>query len=516
LVELIVLNVGLQAGILSERVFTMFVVMALVTTFLTTPIVTLLYPPWYQHKLELWRKGEIDWDGNPISRSRSQTPDDKSDPSMPLVQRAMVVLNRMEDVPAMMTLTKLLAVASRQRPPPASSADQKNFLKVHVLRLMELTQRTSMVMKVSERSYETRDPLINVFRTFGKLNEVLVSAKMAIVPSDSFSDTVYYQAQNERMQMVILPWTSNLSQYMGQPTITFNDEFIRNVLDKIEGHVGILVDTTLQLEIDSGSGEPSLRRSISAGSLRARTPRTINSANDLEIERIYVQLQEGYRVFFPYFGGRDDIVAFRTVVQLLHCSDVKVTLVKIQLGEESTVAIPEVAHTKDGETDNTEKPHSPIAGAVSSAVHKMVRFPSSSGKLSKPPSIDHRDVSDPDHTEVDQEFARIYGAIPGALKSRLTVETHTTTTPIQYAVKRVKREIESSAQTNHLTIVGRGVDTRVKFELQNLLQTDPRDLLKGSGDVIGKSCLGELGEAMVLGRITGNLLVVQASKENIL
>ena len=43
MVELIVLNVGLQAGILSQRVFTIFVVMALVTTFLTTPIVTFLY-----------------------------------------------------------------------------------------------------------------------------------------------------------------------------------------------------------------------------------------------------------------------------------------------------------------------------------------------------------------------------------------------------------------------------------------------------------------------------------------
>lgn len=45
LVELIVLNVGLQAGILSQRVFTMFVVMALVTTFLTTPLTTFLYIP---------------------------------------------------------------------------------------------------------------------------------------------------------------------------------------------------------------------------------------------------------------------------------------------------------------------------------------------------------------------------------------------------------------------------------------------------------------------------------------
>ena len=66
LVELIVLNIGLQAKILSTRTFTMFVVMALVTTFATTPLVSWLYPPSYQRKLELWKQGKIDWDGNTL------------------------------------------------------------------------------------------------------------------------------------------------------------------------------------------------------------------------------------------------------------------------------------------------------------------------------------------------------------------------------------------------------------------------------------------------------------------
>ena len=52
LVELIVLNIGYQAKILSTRTFTIFVVMALVTTFATTPLVVWLYPPWYQQKLK--------------------------------------------------------------------------------------------------------------------------------------------------------------------------------------------------------------------------------------------------------------------------------------------------------------------------------------------------------------------------------------------------------------------------------------------------------------------------------
>ncbi|HEY6249407.1 MAG TPA: cation:proton antiporter, partial [Candidatus Angelobacter sp.] len=42
LVELVVLNVGLELGILSPALFTMMVIMALVTTFMTTPLLDLL------------------------------------------------------------------------------------------------------------------------------------------------------------------------------------------------------------------------------------------------------------------------------------------------------------------------------------------------------------------------------------------------------------------------------------------------------------------------------------------
>ena len=45
LMELIVLNVGLDLGILSPRLFAMMVIMALVTTWATSPILTRLYPP---------------------------------------------------------------------------------------------------------------------------------------------------------------------------------------------------------------------------------------------------------------------------------------------------------------------------------------------------------------------------------------------------------------------------------------------------------------------------------------
>jgi len=41
LVELIVLNIGLDLGILSPRIFAMTVIMALITTFMTSPLLSL-------------------------------------------------------------------------------------------------------------------------------------------------------------------------------------------------------------------------------------------------------------------------------------------------------------------------------------------------------------------------------------------------------------------------------------------------------------------------------------------
>jgi Kef-type K+ transport system membrane component KefB/nucleotide-binding universal stress UspA family protein len=44
LIELIVLNIGLDLGVISPRLFTMLVIMALLTTFATTPVLELIYP----------------------------------------------------------------------------------------------------------------------------------------------------------------------------------------------------------------------------------------------------------------------------------------------------------------------------------------------------------------------------------------------------------------------------------------------------------------------------------------
>jgi Kef-type K+ transport system membrane component KefB len=44
LMELVILNVGLDIGVLSPKLFSMMVLMALVTTFMTAPLLEWAYP----------------------------------------------------------------------------------------------------------------------------------------------------------------------------------------------------------------------------------------------------------------------------------------------------------------------------------------------------------------------------------------------------------------------------------------------------------------------------------------
>ncbi|ODV60156.1 Sodium/hydrogen exchanger [Ascoidea rubescens DSM 1968] len=52
IVEIVVLTTGLNAGIISEKVFSMFIVMALICTFLTTPLTLWVYPTSHREKIQ--------------------------------------------------------------------------------------------------------------------------------------------------------------------------------------------------------------------------------------------------------------------------------------------------------------------------------------------------------------------------------------------------------------------------------------------------------------------------------
>jgi hypothetical protein len=74
--------------------------MALITTFATTPLTSLLYPPWYQKKIEAWKRGEIDWEtGAPIDENRRGCEDTLIDREKPDESvRSLLVYLRLDNM----------------------------------------------------------------------------------------------------------------------------------------------------------------------------------------------------------------------------------------------------------------------------------------------------------------------------------------------------------------------------------------------------------------------------------
>jgi hypothetical protein len=230
-------------------------------------------------------------------------------------------------------------------------------------------------------------------------------------------------------------------------------------------------------------------------------------------------LQEGYHVFLPYFGGKDDRIALLTVLQLIRCPDVKATIVKIRSIDdidEEPIASPAAVHSNPSkdkapvtEAIDTTSTSSPFAAAVSTAMSKVVHFPRSLDTAGGVARV----VNDPEHTEEESQVDAILGAVPVDRKSRLTIESVTTSTPLQYAVKRAKKNIDANSSNYHLIVVGRGIKSPRRANQAAILYKDLRDSVKRgqNNDMMEKSCLGDAGEAMLLGRVSGGLLVVQSS-----
>ncbi|TLD29176.1 hypothetical protein PspLS_03672 [Pyricularia sp. CBS 133598] len=329
LVELIVLNIGLQAGILSPRTFTMFVIMALVTTVTTTPLTRWLYPYWYQQKLLRYRRGEIDMDGTPLVPDGGPVPIDNLNPTH--IRRVMLYL-RLDSLPGLFTFTAILG-GTTEKPAPAnktvtegsSEADDPvvptpggKHLEVHGLRIMELTDRTSSVMQVTEGAdLSESDPIVNTFRTFSQLNGVAVSGRVAIVPTHSYAETLTDQASTISSDLVLIPWSNTGSltedQFATHPVTAqqrFTDkahlDFVNGALFRATKNTAVFIDNGF------GSKKPTIEPNRPSYLTRNMSVVSMRSAKD----SVLPLANRTHHLLFPFFGGEDDRVALRFVLQL--------------------------------------------------------------------------------------------------------------------------------------------------------------------------------------------------------
>jgi len=486
LVELIVLNIGLQARILSTRTFTMFVVMALVTTVATTPLVLALYPPWYQKKLEAWKRGEIDWEGNRLI-PEGDTPKESVEKLRNNQVRKLLVYLRLDSLPSLFTFIALLggdratvstkihkAKTELATVPEGESSDStpviisKRPLEVHGVRILELTERTSSVMQSSELDdYGRRDPVVNAFRTFAQLNNVAVSGDVSIVPEDSYAETLTSQASNHSSDLVLIPWNdSDSSAEFGTVhdslSASVQDAFIQRTLETATCNTAVFYNRGFGGP--STAPEPRLARTVSGISLRSHRDAITSTIAD-----------RSHHVYFPFFGGADDRVALRFVLQLAQNSNVTVTVVHfntpIQSGSEKTPGV--------------------------TSENAQAAVPSNSSRLTIAERVDTETM----YATAAQDVALLHtlrDSLSVSLTSRVVFVDVATTTPIADCLNHARQEIgQSPKNAGDLIVVGRGKHSRVmeNFHVNNYEM---------------RKTLGHIAEAIISGGVRGSVLVIKA------
>ncbi|EXJ62017.1 hypothetical protein A1O7_02449 [Cladophialophora yegresii CBS 114405] len=387
LVELIVLNIGLQAKILSTRTFTIFVVMAVVTTFATTPLTVWLYPPWYQRKLELWKQGKIDWNGNPIRRAGDD--DTESSEADILrktdVARRILVYLRLDGLPSLFTMVSLFAQKPELAETPhvptttaptatghglAGSQDERPVMKnahalssvatlrrplqVHGLRLMELTERNSSVMRVSEiEEFAGRDPVIKAFGTFGQSRDIAVGGQIAVVPDYSFSGTLISRARDLASDLILIPWseTGTLSEYPSlfdtKPGDALaNKQFSTLAAEMFEKarslcHVGVVLDkSVLCTPSYTSNAKPESPVVERPNRQLSKTLTGMSLGGDYMNSTVHFKLSDSgrYRLIALYqSGSEDDLFAVRLALQLAKNDLVDLKILYVRSGGDSDV-----------------------------------------------------------------------------------------------------------------------------------------------------------------------------------
>ncbi|KAH0644412.1 hypothetical protein KY284_032296 [Solanum tuberosum] len=224
LVELIVLNIGKDRGVLNDQTFAIMVLMALFTTFITSPIVVSVYKP---VKLA-------------ITKYKNRTIERK-DTSKQL--RIMTCFHSKKNIPAMINLIE----ASR-------GTAKKEGLRVYAMHLMELSERSSAILMVhkarkngmpfwTKGGVSDSNQIVVAFEMFENLSKVSIRPTTAISPMNTMHEDIIAGAERKRVEMIILPFHKH-QRIDGHLETTRADlrHVNRRVLQHAPCSVGILVD----------------------------------------------------------------------------------------------------------------------------------------------------------------------------------------------------------------------------------------------------------------------------------
>lgn len=295
LVELIVLNIGKEKKVLNDETFAILVLMALFTTFITTPTVMAIYKPARSTHRKL----------KDLSASEDSTKEEL---------RILACLHGPANVSSLISVIESIRTTKMLQ------------LKLFVMHLMELTERSSSIIMVQKarkngfpfvqryRHGECHSNVIGGFQAYRQLGRVAVRPITAVSPLHTMHEDICHMAEIKRVTMIILPFHKRWNH--GHDHHRHQDGGDGNVPENV-GHGWRLVN---QRVLKNAPCSVAVLVDRGLGSIDAQSS-NIDSSNVVE------------RVCVIFFGGPDDREALELAGRMAEHPAVKVTLIRFLVRE---------------------------------------------------------------------------------------------------------------------------------------------------------------------------------------
>lgn len=256
--------------VLNDQSFAILVLMALFTTFITTPIVMAIYKP--------ARKGDQPYKHRKIERKDLDTE-----------FRILACFHSTRNIP---TLINLIESSRGTR--------KKGQLCVYAMHLMELSERSSAISMVHKarknglpfwnKKREDQDRMVIAFEAYQQLRSVVVRPMTAISALNSIHEDICTSADRKRAALIVMPFHKHQRLDGSMESLGNSFQLVnQRVLQHAPCSVGILVDRGL-----------------------GGTTQVVAS-------------EVSYSVVVPFFGGKDDREALAYGLKMAEHPGIKLT-----------------------------------------------------------------------------------------------------------------------------------------------------------------------------------------------
>uniref|UniRef100_A0A1D1YN35 Cation/H(+) antiporter 19 n=1 Tax=Anthurium amnicola TaxID=1678845 RepID=A0A1D1YN35_9ARAE len=279
LVELIVLNIGKDRKVLNDETFSILVLMALFTTFITTPIVMAVYKPArraapYKHRTVM----------RPLESNHSSE------------LRMLACFHSTRCIPATINLIE------------SSRGTRRRGVTVYAMHLMELSERSSAISMVHKARRnglpfwnrvggrgggDGGDRVVVAFEAYQQLSSVSIRPMTAISDLATMHEDILTSAQQKRAALILLPF--HKQQRLDGTMESLGSSF-RHVNQRVLRHA----PCSVAILVDRGLGGPA----------------QVSSS------------EVSYRVAVLFFGGRDDREALAYGIRMAEHPGIALTVLR--------------------------------------------------------------------------------------------------------------------------------------------------------------------------------------------